>query len=206
MAASIGHEVRNPMTTVRGFLQVLADKDEFRDFIGYFDLMIKELDRANSIITEFLCLAKNKTIELRLQNLKTIVENLFPLIQADGFVTDKYISLELDDIPDIYLDEKEIKQLMLNLVRNGLESMSPGQTLTLKVYREKNDVVLAVKDEGEGIPEHLLEKLGTPFFTTKEKGTGLGLAVCYSIAERHKAKIDVKTGPGGTTFFVRFKF
>lgn len=103
------------------------------------------------------------------------------------------------------LDEKEIRQLILNLVRNGLEAMPPKKRLKIKTYTEGDEVVLAVQDEGSGIPDELLAKLGTPFFTTKEKGTGLGLAVCYSIANRHKATIIPETGPKGTTFYVRFK-
>ncbi|MEW5899031.1 MAG: ATP-binding protein, partial [Bacillota bacterium] len=88
---------------------------------------------------------------------------------------------------------------------NGLEAMPPGGTLTIKTFQEGEEVVLAVQDEGPGIEPDLLEKIGTPFFTTKDDGTGLGLAVCYSIAARHKAAITVETSPAGTTFFVRFK-
>ena len=83
--------------------------------------------------------------------------------------------------------------------------MPVGKKLTISTYMEKGEVVLAVQDEGGGIGSEMLDKLGTPFFTTKEYGTGLGLAVCYSIAARHNAWIEVDTGPGGTTFYVRFK-
>lgn len=102
------------------------------------------------------------------------------------------------------LDEKEIKQLIFNLVRNGLEAMKPGQTLTIKTYVEGTTAVLAVQDQGSGIKPEIMDKIGTPFFTTKDHGTGLGLAICYSIAKRHKAAIDIETGAHGTTFFVRF--
>lgn len=204
MAASIGHEVRNPMTTVRGFLQLLGNKAGCVQYKSHFDLMIEELDRANSIITEFLALAKNKTVELKIKNLNSIVKALLPLIEADAIKTDQHVKAELGKIPQLYLDEKEIRQLILNLVRNGLEAMSPGKNLSLITFTDGEEVVLAVRDEGKGITNADLEKLGTPFFTTKEEGTGLGLAVCYSIAARHNANIKVETGPGGTTFFVRF--
>ena len=93
----------------------------------------------------------------------------------------------------------------MNLYRNGLEAMSPGKVLTISTYMEdENYVVLAVRDQGEGIKPEILEKLGTPFFTTKDNGTGLGLGVCYAIAARHHAKIEIQTGPEGTTFFVKF--
>lgn len=166
--------------------------------------MIDELDRANSIITEFLSLAKNRTVSKKMLNLNSIVEVLFPLIQADAMRSDKFIQIEIGDIPDLLLDDKEMRQLVLNLVRNGLEAMPPGGRLTIKTFYEGENVVLAVQDEGRGIEQDVLEKLGTPFYTTKDSGTGLGLAVCYSIAARHNASIRVKTGPSGTTFSVVF--
>jgi PAS domain S-box-containing protein len=205
VAAGIGHEVRNPMTTVRGFLQLLGRKEECSKYSDYFSLMIEELDRANSIITEFLSLAKDRVVELEVQNLKEIVENIFPLIQADGLISDKYIQLKLDEVAEIPLDRKEIHQLILNLVLNGSQAMSPGGTMEIRTFMNKEEIVLSVKDDGPGIGQEVLGKIGTPFFTTKENGTGLGLAVCYSIAARHNAKIDIETGSTGTTFFVRFK-
>ncbi|HWQ71347.1 MAG TPA: ATP-binding protein [Desulfitobacteriaceae bacterium] len=205
MAASIGHEVRNPMTTVRGFLQLYRKNDSFMQYKESFDLMIDELDRANSIITEFLSLAKNKVVNLKFQNLNTILLNLSPLIQADALGSDKSIDLQMGEIPKLLLDEKEIRQLILNLVRNGLEAMSSGGSLAIRTYRDGKDVVLSVQDQGKGIAHDILEKIGTPFFTTKESGTGLGLAVCYGIANRHNAVIKIETGPKGTTFLVRFQ-
>jgi len=205
MAAGIGHEVRNPMTTVRGFLQLLGKKEQCAQYTEQFNLMIDELDRANSIITEFLSLAKNKAIHLKVQNLNPIIENLFPLIRADAMVSDKHVNLDLDDIPALPLDEREIRQLVLNLVRNGLEAMSPGGNLTIRSSTDSKEVVLSVQDQGKGIEPDVLEKIGTPFFTTKDNGTGLGLAVCYSIAARHNAVINIEPSLMGTTFFVMFK-
>ncbi len=205
IAASIGHEVRNPMTAVRGFLQLFRNKDIFAQHISQIDLMIEELDRANSIITDFLALAKNKKVDLQEKNIITIIESLLPLIQADALMSDKYVQNEYGEVENLLLDEKEIRQLILNLVRNGLEAMSPGGNLIIKTFTRGNEIILAVKDHGTGIKEDVLKKLGTPFFTTKENGTGLGLAVCYSIALRHNAKIEIETGPEGTIFLVKFK-
>ncbi|MHB1653201.1 MAG: ATP-binding protein [Desulfitobacteriaceae bacterium] len=206
MAAGIGHEVRNPMTTVRGFLQLYREKDSFIQYKESFDLMIDELDRANSIISEFLSLAKNKVVNFKLQDLNTILTNLSPLIQADAMVFDKSINLQLDEISKLLLDEKEIRQLILNLVRNGLEAMSSGGNLAIRTYMDGQAVVLSVQDQGKGIEPDILDKMGTPFFTTKDNGTGLGLAVCYGIAARHNAVINIKTSPKGTTLLVMFKF
>ena len=165
--------------------------------------MVHELHRANAIITEFLTLAKNKTTDRKLQPLSAIVDALFPLIQAEAILSDKHVHLDCEDCPPLYLDEKEIRQLILNLALNGLEAMQQG-TLTIRMFQQEGEVVLEIRDQGCGIKSEWLEKIGTPFFTTKEKGTGLGLAVCYSVAARHHATIDVKTSEQGTSWFVRF--
>ncbi|WP_243153021.1 ATP-binding protein [Sporotomaculum syntrophicum] len=204
MAAGIGHEIRNPMTTVRGFLQMYRNKDSFIKYKETFNLMIDELDRANSIITEFLSLAKNKPVNLTLKNINRIVQKILPLIQADATNNEMVVEVELTEVIDLLLDEEEIIQLVLNLVRNGFEAMTAGKRLKIKTFLDGNQVVLAVEDQGSGIKPEILDKLGTPFFTTKENGTGLGLSVCYGIAERNNATINIETGPSGTTIFVRF--
>jgi signal transduction histidine kinase len=204
MVAGIAHEIRNPMTAVKGFLQYLGGKKDCAPYKEYYDLMIFELDRANSIISEFLSIARSRAVELKEHNLNDIIKSLYPLIQADALVSDKQIKIELGEIITLNLDEKEIRQLILNLVRNGIEAMQSGKFLTIKTYMDKGEAVLSVQDQGMGIEPEVLEKLGTPFFTTKEKGTGLGLAVCYSIAARYNATIKIDTGPDGSIFFVRF--
>lgn len=204
MAATIGHEVRNPMTTVRGFLQFLSNKDECSNFRSYFQLMIEELDRANAIISDFLSLAKNKQVTLEDQNLNIIIMTIAPLLQSNATISNKILHLDLNPIPNLPLDSKEIRQLILNLVHNALDAMPPHSNITIKTFLEKNQVILAIQDEGTGISPELIEKLGTPFLTTKEKGTGLGLAVCYRIVARHKATIKCDTSPNGTTFFIKF--
>lgn len=204
MAAGIAHEIRNPMTTVRGFLQ-MSKKNYSKISTQIIDLMVDELDRANSIIVEYLNLAKNKVNVKTLQSLNGIIETLHPLIQAEALLSGKRVQLELGTCPELYLDEKEIRQLVLNLSMNGLDAMSSGGTLTIKTYSDNKTVVLEVRDQGHGIKPEVMEKIGTPFFTTKDKGTGLGLPICYSVAERHEAGIDIKTGDQGTVFFIRFK-
>lgn len=204
MAAGIGHEIRNPMTTVKGYLQLLGTKPVNVEQKPTFDLLISELDRANSIITQFLSLAKTTQSEFQNQNLNDIINNMYPLIEANAFTQNKQVQFIPGLIPNLPLNEKEINQLILNLCRNGLEAMEDKCCLTIQTYSKDNDVVLTVEDEGCGIPEEYLQKVGTPFFTTKESGTGLGLAICYRIAHNHNASIDVRSSPRGTTFFVRF--
>jgi len=204
MAASISHEVRNPMTTVKGFLQLLRNKQDPRD-IEYFDLMIEELDRANSILSEFLSISSTKPTMFELHNINDIVTSTLPLIQADAQNNDTVLTIELNNVPDLQLDIQEIRQLLLNLVRNGFEAMSSGGQLGIRTFTNHSEVVLAISDEGNGIEQYVMEKLGTPFFTTKEQGSGLGLAVCYGIVSRHNGRINVETSPKGSTFYVYFE-
>lgn len=202
IAAGIAHEIRNPMTSVRGYLQLLSGREP--RFAEKFHLMIEELDRANSIITEFLSLAKNKSIELKPANLNGIILALRPLLEADATIKNQMINLELAALPQLLLDEKEIRQLILNLARNGIEAMGPDSLLTIKTVSMDEKVILVIQDQGKGIDSAIIENLGLPFMTTKESGTGLGLAISYSIASRHKAQITVNTGPCGTTFYIHF--
>lgn len=204
MAASICHEIRNPMTAVRGFLQMLGQQDKFAEEKEVFALMIEELDRANGILSNYLSLAGNKPFELRPTSLNSVLQNIYPIVLSDAIIADKNVLLTLNEVPLLALDEKEIRQLILNLARNGLEAMHPGGMLTIRTGRENGAVLLEVEDQGAGISCEQLEILGTPFQTTKSNGTGLGLPVCYSIAHRHNAKIEVETGTAGTTFKVRF--
>lgn len=204
MAASIAHEVRNPMTTVRGYLQYFGKKACFNDYQEQLGLMIEELDRANMIITDFLSLAHNKAVEIRKTDLNKVIRSLFPLLESDALLRGNEIELELGDIPEVLADDKEIRQCILNLVRNGLDASIKGGKVTIGTSKIENRVRLTVKDRGTGIPPNIEEKLGTPFLTTKEEGTGLGLAVCYRIAQRHQAILTVETGGQGTT--VHFTF
>ena len=205
MAATIGHEVRNPMTTVRGFLQMLQMKEPASsENCLYYNIMIEELDRANSIITEFLSVARGRVNKLKPQCLTQIISPLYPMIHSQAIMKDLNLVMDMGSPPQLMLNEHEIRQMVLNLAHNGLESMLPGGTLTIGTQQDESEITLYIRDQGSGIaPEHLA-KIGTPFFTTKESGTGLGLSVCKTIAARHRARIEVDTGPQGTTFKIHF--
>ncbi|WP_434510279.1 ATP-binding protein [Desulfitobacterium sp. AusDCA] len=205
MAAGMGHEVRNPLTTVRGFLQVLSKKMESQNYKEYFQLMIQELDRANSIITEFLLLAKNRPIRPKKIDLNQIINSLRPLIEANAVLSNQTFEIQSVELPFLEVDEKEIRQLIINLARNAIEAMHSGGHLLIKTSYSGDEVILSVHDTGMGMDSEMLENLGTPFISTKENGTGLGLAMCYSIALRNHAVIQVQSTPKGTTFFVHFK-
>ncbi|NLI91585.1 MAG: PAS domain-containing protein [Peptococcaceae bacterium] len=204
MAAGISHEVRNPMTTVRGFLQMLESRSDSEQNKEYMEIMISEIDRANGIITDFLSLAKANAECTKHENINGIIHRIFPMIQADAFHSSKDIDLNLGDIPELEVNESEIRQLILNLVRNGLEETPENGKVSISTYLEENYAILAIEDQGGGIPQEVQDKMGTPFITTKETGTGLGLAISIGIAQRHKAKFEFKTGSDGTVFYIKF--
>ncbi|MGG3310156.1 ATP-binding protein [Paenibacillus lautus] len=205
MAASITHEIRNPMAVVRGFLQLMQEKSP--DTLDhYYRIVMEELDRANGIISDFLSLAQNRVAEKEECHLHDIIHELNPLLWADANLRGQSIELKLGtEIPHLYLNTKEMKQLILNLCRNGMEAMDDKGTLTIETRMEGDRAQLYVADTGIGISENELERLFEPFFTTKSKGTGLGLALCMSIVQRHHGTIDVKSKLGeGTVFIISF--
>lgn len=207
MAAGIAHEVRNPMTTVRGMLQFLGSKKELAVHKDKFELMICELDRANSIISEFLSIARNRNLEFVTKKLNEVVEDIQPLLEADALRNNCQIQLCLTETPPVLMDPNSIRQLILNLVRNSMDAMPQGGVIriSIRTHEDSTKVLLSVQDQGVGIPPEYQAKLGTPFFTTKENGTGLGLAVCYRIAQRHRALVTVESLAGqGTTFTIQF--
>ncbi|WP_248924689.1 ATP-binding protein [Paenibacillus hamazuiensis] len=203
LAAGISHEVRNPLTTVKGFLQLMHTNKHAVDE-SIIAMMLEELDRANEIISDFLSLTKVQKTKLSQDNIVDVIDRLFPLLENDAFIARKKLVLKRNRVSDVMLDSKEVKQLILNLVRNAMEVTSAGGQVCIETFETESCVGLRVIDEGPGIPKQVIEKLGTPFVTTKTNGTGVGLAICYDIAKRHNAKIDVKTGSNGTTFSILF--
>lgn len=205
MAAGITHEIRNPMAVVRGFLQLMQEKSP-PSLDHYYRIVMEELDRANTIINDFLSLAQNRVVNMELCHLQDIIGELTPLLWADANLRGQSIEVYIDDnLPGLRINQKEIKQLILNLARNGMEAMGEKGQLTLEAKLTGGRVELYVKDTGPGIPPAQLERLFEPFFTTKAQGTGLGLSLCLSIMERHSGGISVSSEEGkGTVFTVFF--
>ncbi|GJM75595.1 hypothetical protein HMSSN036_78110 [Paenibacillus macerans] len=146
-------------------------------------------------------------MENELCDLHDIIMELTPLLWADANLRGQTIEVKLDEqVPALLLNGKEIKQLILNLARNAMEAMEGKGQLTMETRLADSGVELLVTDTGPGIPPSQQAKLFEPFYTTKEKGTGIGLALCLSIIERHRGKISVRSGEGeGTTFTVFFR-
>ena len=205
MAASIAHEIRNPMTTVRGFLQILASKPELQTYRRFTDLMIEEIDRANGIITTYLSLSRT-TVTMQPCDIGAIIQNFAPVLNAEALMREMQIVYEIETTSPVNVNEAEIKQMLANLVKNALESMTPGQTVKVRLCEYNSGVRLVIADQGCGIATEMLPRLGTPFLTTKDNGTGLGLAVCYRIAERHEAHLSVETSPAGSVFTIDFGY
>ncbi|MGG0812814.1 ATP-binding protein [Paenibacillus alvei] len=207
MAASITHEIRNPMAVIRGFMQLLQEKspDHLRE---YYRIVMEEIDRANSIINDFLALAQNRIVEKEHVHLHEIIRQLSPLLWADANMRGLEVALKLsEDVPIFPVNVKEMKQLILNLSRNAMEAMEEmmsGGVLTIETRLDGDHVQLRIKDTGPGIPADIVGRLFEPFYTTKSKGTGLGLPLCLSIVEQHDGTIEVNTGEGGTVFEVNF--
>ena len=211
IASGLAHEIRNPLTTVSGLLQVLVRKEEFIKYKEYVDIINSELSRVNTIIDECLSFRQQtqQTIDYsgKILNLNHIIREISPLLNAYALDLGQEVVLELEHIPDLLMDEIEIRQLIINLVRNGLEAMCGSGVkgkVRISTYEQDDDLVLTVRDEGGGIEQDALGKVGIPFFSTKKRGTGLGLAKCYNTAFKHGAVIHIKTEPDGTTFYVRF--
>lgn len=203
MAASIAHEIRNPLTTVRGFLQLLSEKPEFTPYRKFTDLMTEEIDRACSIISTYLSLSRT-AVNTKPCCLSAVVKCFAPVLNSMVLVKSMRIRYALRSPAQIVANEAELRQLLTNLVNNALEAMAPRGTVSIVTAEQGDAVNLVVSDEGCGIASELIPELGTPFLTTKENGTGLGLAVCYRIAERHGAKITVESSPLGSTFTIAF--
>lgn len=201
MASGVGHEIRNPLTVVRGFLQLLRGK--YPDAERHFTIMISELDRANAIITEFLALAKTKPDQQVIGNINEIIDRIFPMLQARAFECNREVVLNLSPTPDVLLSEPEIRQVLLNLTMNAIEASHEGSPIIIGSKRTHEEVLVTVTNKGEQIPPDIKARLGTPFFTTKDHGTGLGLAVSLNLAKLHKGTIDIDSEGDTTTFTLR---
>lgn len=204
MAVGIAHEVKNPMTTIRQFLQLFGSKEKYKADKKAFEMTVGELDRVNNILDTFSLMARPKSADMKLQSLNDRIMNRFSLIMEEAVQSNVFIKLELSDTQPIMANEEEIWHLLYNLLRNGMDAMPTGGILTIRTFQEKQGVQLLIKDRGHGMPAEIMEKIGTPFLTTNDKKPGLGLAVCYSIAARHNANMKIETGPEGTAVYVTF--
>ncbi len=199
MATTIGHEIRNPLASLKGFTQLQREKHKEDEF--QYSIMEQEIDRIDSILNDLLVIGKPRQISVKQYNLKELIEYVVSITEQSE--QGKNIAFELkmvESFPLIECDEKQMKQVFLNLIKNGLESMPEGGKLTIEGGQlADNQVSIRICDEGYGIPADVQEKLFQPFFTTKDYGTGLGLMVSKKIIEDHHGKIDIESNEGNGT-------
>ena len=204
IAAGVVHELRNPMTTIKGFAQLLKEK-RGREIEPYIDYIIEEIDNCVRIISDFLKMAKPNPPCLESGSLNEIVDEIVTMVEPRAFLQRTKVETELaSHLPACLFDAAQLKQVFLNLVDNALEAMKEGGTLRFKTFLENSSWVgFALQDTGRGIPENLFKKIGLPFFSTRKSGTGLGLFICHSIVQDHGGQIEVESKEGeGTTFWI----
>lgn len=201
LAAGMAHEIRNPITSIKGFIQLFKQEVMKQEF---FDIISSEFDRLENIIKEFLSLAKPQQTQLKIVNLKSLFEEIDTLLEPEALLRNVQVVYEIKENPQIVCDPNQLKQVFINLIKNSMDATLHGGKINIKLSTEENNLLIKVIDHGIGISEERLKKLGEPFFSNKEKGTGLGLMFCFRTIREHKGTITFKSKENqGTTVEVR---
>jgi signal transduction histidine kinase len=194
MAASIAHEIKNPLSALKGFTQLQQERDGSKE--SFYPIMLNEIDRINLIVSDLLILGKPNTSAKQAASIREILNYVISIIEPQAVRQSVHIHVNIEDhVPKIHCDQNQIKQVFINLVKNAVESMPDGGKVTIEVQYSHNEFVVSVIDEGEGIPLDKIAMLGEPFFTTKPNGTGLGLMVTKKIIEEHGGKLHIRNNP-----------
>lgn len=199
MAASIAHEVRNPLTVVKGFLQ-LSKPSVDPKVQGYLNTALAELQRAEGIINDYLNFAKPHRDKLEVFEVAVTLQNVLNIMYSFGLMY--AVELKEHCEPNLWIrgEKDKLKQALLNIVKNAIEAIPEGGEVRVKTFSQGNMAVIVVSDEGDGMSRAQLERLGNPFYTTKEKGTGLGVMVTRRLIETMGGTIDFYSELGkGTT-------
>lgn len=207
LAAGVAHEIRNPLSSIRGFAQFLrhALKDKPQDQ-QYAETMVAEVDRINRVVTDLLTFARPMEADLAPTDIAELIEHAVRLVEADAKSQKIEIRMNITDLPEVKLDNNQITQALLNLLLNALQAVNPGGKIEIgaEPNHQKSRLHLWVQDDGPGIALNRKEKLFEPFFTTHEKGTGLGLSIIHKIVENHNGEIRVESPPDGKNNGSRF--
>lgn len=207
LAAAVAHEIRNPLTVVKGFLQFYEQSNEVDvELKKHFHLMVDELNTAEQVISQFLSIAKpTKEKELEPVNIRQVLQSVTDLLHSYGLLHDNQIELQIVEDSYVAANTIEMKQLFINIIKNAIEASNIGDSVVVTASKVKDVVEINVIDYGQGMTEKEIESLGTPFYSLKSKGTGLGMMICFNIAENYKGKISFKSTKGeGTTVTIRF--
>ncbi|MBT2734167.1 PAS domain S-box protein [Bacillus sp. ISL-7] len=202
LAAGVAHEIRNPLTSMKGYAEFLQLDEKDPERMEFLSIILDEIERVNTIVEDFMVLAKPKAVELEEKNVVPVIKNVVSLLEFEA--RKKNVRLTFDcnhEIIQIKCDENRLKQVFLNFIKNGIEAMPNGGELNVKTIIHDNNVQISIQDTGVGISKEKLKKLGEPFYTTKKNGNGLGLMVSFKIIESHNGKVFVESEPNkGTTF------
>lgn len=202
LAAGMAHEIRNPLTSIKGFAQLAASCGKGLTS-EHLDIIISEVDRIESIVKETRLLAKPAPIEFKPIDVGQLFQEVYTLMNPQVQLKGATLTMQLENaLPQIEGERNHLKQVLINLIKNSIEAV-PEQRgrIDIKVARDKKRLAITVWDNGSGISPELITKLGNPFVSTKENGTGLGLMVTYRIIQNHGGKINVTSFPGGGTTF-----
>lgn len=206
LAASIAHEIRNPMTTVRGFLQLLTNSNSLstKD-VSFVKLSISELDRAQNIINDFLSFSKPEKDTSQTFDLYQAAQDAVNILSSFASLKNVRIDSDMDSPLLVNGLKSEMQQVLINLMKNAIEAMINGGILEINAYKKNGMNTIQIKDNGCGMSPEKLNRIGTPYYSTKEKGTGLGLMISYEIVRRMNGKIHVISEQNvGTTFTLQF--
>mgnify|MGYP001229632368 FL=1 len=209
VAAGTAHEIRNPLTAIKGFMQLLSkslsDREMHREQ-DFVQIVMSELERINSLVNDILLLSKPKEVKLSPVRIGSIIKDMLPMLRNEAVMRSVLLHYESwPDGPLILADKEMLKQVFLNLGKNAIEAMGTGGVLTIRERREAasaTEVTVDIIDTGPGIDRDHLERIFDPFFTTKEQGTGLGLSICRRIVHEMGGGIQVSTGPDGSVFTI----
>jgi two-component system, sporulation sensor kinase B len=207
LAAAVAHEIRNPLTVVKVFLQMYEKDNTYNENSKrHFSLMINELDTAEQVISQFLSVAKpNKDTETELVNVKSVLQSVTDLLNTYGLLHDNEIVLSMVEDCYIAANTIEFKQLLINIIKNAIEASKVGDSVVVTAESKKDLVEIKVMDCGQGMSKEEMDSLGTPFYSLKSKGTGLGMMICFNIATKYKGTIHFDSEKGkGTTVTIRF--
>jgi signal transduction histidine kinase len=198
IAASIAHDIRNPLTSIQGFVQLIEKNEKRVNFQGYYQIIRSEITRIDTLLREVLVLSKSHTADAEsweLVHLDLVLQRLVVLMEPDALKSNIQIRLYLDKRPYVMGSEEKLQQVFLNLLRNAFEAISENGRIDVILSEQDGEAVILFQDTGPGISPGQLEQLFTPFFTTKAEGTGLGLSICKSIIKAYDGDIEVRNLP-----------
>ena len=204
LSAGLAHEIKNPLASMKGSLEILAsDFPPGHDKREFIEILEKELHRLDGVLTEFLQFARTPRPDRRPCNLCEVMDSLEVLCSKEAARHGVRIEITCPtDLPEPRLDAGQIQQALLNIVLNGIQAMPSGGRLDIRVTRNGDALHVRIRDEGSGIPPENRSKIFDPFFTTKEHGTGLGMAIAHKLIQGHGGDIRLEEEGRGSTFLV----